>query len=93
MGPSNPVLSAWAHLIRRLAGAATVLAATLRRRRQAMSARSARRRFDYWIRAFTVTPYRARWEALGMYKERRRKRRRHAAIEVEKVLRGGGVIQ
>jgi len=28
-----------------------------------------------------------------MYKERRRKRRRHAAIEVEKVLRGGGVIQ
>jgi len=25
-----------------------------------------------------------------MYKERRRKRRRHAAIEVEKVLRGGG---
>ena len=60
MGPSNTVLSAWAHLIRRLAGAATVLAATLRRRRQAMSARSARRRFDYWIRAFTVTPYRAR---------------------------------
>jgi hypothetical protein len=57
IGPTYP---APAGVIRRLAGPARMLAATIRRRRQAASAGSARRRFDYWIRAFTVTPYRAR---------------------------------
>ena len=60
IGPKGPAKSGWTSAIRGLVRATTALAAGIRRRRQAMSAGSARRRFDYWIRAFTVSPYRAR---------------------------------